>query len=463
MGNNILAVAALVTGLLLTGCSGGGGDSDKDKPGSGNPPPAGGGNPPPGNQSGTSGTAFFLPTADEVRNTVNPRVETDRAGNVHTVFPAHAIGDAFYTYCGSDCDPDTMVSIKLPTEGTVVNAMLAIGPDNKPQILLSTYLRLYYATCETDCSQASGWSISLILEHSGNLEVSGEAFAITPDGKLGFIMHSSRPLFGSSPTPATWYMTCETSCEDPAEWVQSQIASDVWQETSLHYTADGQPRLATVLKIDGVDTGAYLECDGTCSTEDDWAGVTIVEAFSNRLTEDLYPAISLDLTTADRPRVVMLGKADGQRTLAYYECDLNCADGNNWRGGELNRSDKIGAGLDLVLDSADRPRFVYTADSNILLAYCDERCTDADAPWKLTKVEFGGDMKPDEIIPYPNCTVGAWFLRSPSLALGADGLPRVGYRALDISGGTSNPDPTKPSCAAGADMTFARFMQMTGY
>src|SRR5690606_4370636 len=109
MGNNTLAVAALVTGLFLAGCSGGGGDSDKDKPGS-------------GNQSGTNGTAFFLPTADEVRNTVNPRVETDRAGNVHTVFPAHAIGDAFYTYCGSDCDPDTMVSIKLPTEGTVVNA-----------------------------------------------------------------------------------------------------------------------------------------------------------------------------------------------------------------------------------------------------------------------------------------------------------------------------------------------------
>ena len=36
------------------------------------------------------------------------------------------------------------------------------------------------------------------------------------------------------------------------------------------------------------------------------------------------------------------------------------------------------------------------------------------------------------------------------------GLPRVGYQARDISGGFTRPDPTKPGCTPGTDMTFAR-------
>jgi hypothetical protein len=70
-------------------------------------------------------------------------------------------------------------------------------------------------------------------------------------------------------------------------------------------------------------------------------------------------------------------------------------------------------------------------------------------------------MAPDRIFPYPNCNVGAWFLHSPSLALTRDGRPRVGYQARDISGGWSNPDPTRPGCVAGTDMTFSRLAVMS--
>jgi hypothetical protein len=81
----------------------------------------------------------------------------------------------------------------------------------------------------------------------------------------------------------------------------------------------------------------------------------------------------------------------------------------------------------------------------------------------LTKVELSGDIPPDEIFLWENCTIGAWFLHSPSLALTKDGKPRVGYQARDISGGVTQPDPTKPRCTAGTDMTWSRLSLMTSY
>jgi hypothetical protein len=61
-------------------------------------------------------------------------------------------------------------------------------------------------------------------------------------------------------------------------------------------------------------------------------------------------------------------------------------------------------------------------------------------------------------IPYWNCTVATWFLRSPAIVVGKDGRARIVYRAEDISGGLPpQRDPTKPPCTAGADMTLPRF------
>jgi hypothetical protein len=100
----------------------------------------------------------------------------------------------------------------------------------------------------------------------------------------------------------------------------------------------------------------------------------------------------------------------------------------------------------------------------IALAYCDEEhCAAPDAKWDLTKVEYGGDMKPDDIFLYANCNVAAWFLQDPSLALTADGRAIVGYQARDISGGWQPPaDPKKPRCRAGTDMTWARMAVLKG-
>lgn len=75
---------------------------------------------------------------------------------------------------------------------------------------------------------------------------------------------------------------------------------------------------------------------------------------------------------------------------------------------------------------------------------------------------MSSDIPPDDIFLYPNCTAGAWFLHSPSVALTPSGLPRVGYQARDVSGGWTTTDPTKPPCTAGTDMTLSRLAVMEG-
>jgi len=80
--------------------------------------------------------------------------------------------------------------------------------------------------------------------------------------------------------------------------------------------------------------------------------------------------------------------------------------------------EKIGPGIDLVLDANDHPRFVCTLYDHIIgLVYgLRPSCTPADANGS-TKVEMSSSIPADPIFlwpncTWPNCTVGAWFPRS---------------------------------------------------
>jgi hypothetical protein len=148
--------------------------------------------------------------------------------------------------------------------------------------------------------------------------------------------------------------------------------------------------------------------------------------------------------------------------MVYFACDADdCTADGSFVGSVLTDAQELGAGLDLALDADDRPRIAYTYDDNIALAFCDDAdCTAQGAAWDLAKVEAGAEMEPDDIFLEWNCDVAAWFLHSPSVAIGPSGQPRVGYQARDISGGTSNPDPTRPDCVAGTDMSWSRLALM---
>jgi hypothetical protein len=424
--------------------------------------------PPP---SSSETARFFLPMT-EPTNTSAPTIELDAKGGIHAVYARYVIGGAFYAYCAGSCETDEdMNVVEFETDGTVHNAMLALDKAGHPRVLLSTMSKVYYASCDSNCGVQSSWETSEILDHGGDREVTGEAFAVDPDGNPRFLMHTYRAYLGIGQKPRhTWYLACDGDCQDPASWNESQIADQTWEGTHLRYDARGVAHIATVANVEeeGVVTkklGAYLECAEACETEDNWVGAGLYEAYEDEIeVVAMKPTVSMALTSDGKPRVVVLGKnAEGNRNIVYFECEEDCTQ-DNWLGSIISDHEKITTGLDLALDKAGRPRIAYTLDYNIALAYCDGgNCAGENASWDLTKVEFGSDMPPDEIFLWDNCTVGFWFLHNPSLAIDANGAPRVGYQARDISGGVSNPDPTRPDCVAGTDMTWSRISVMSSY
>jgi hypothetical protein len=418
------------------------------------------------------GPRFFLPTP-EPTNTAAPTVEIDSKGGIHAVYPRYTIGGAFYAYCASDCSAsDAMSVVELDTVGTVHDAMLALDSKGRPRVLLSTANSVYYASCDADCDAASAWEISQILDHDGAREVTGEAFALDPEGRPRFLMHTYRALFGLGQQPRrTFLVSCDADCLESASWRTSQIATQTWEGTHLRYDSAGRAHAATVANVEenGVVTrklGAYALCEGDCDVDTNWQGTGLYEAFEHTTAAvAMQPTIAMALTRAGNPRVAVLGKnAQGGRNIVYFECDQNCR-GDGWAGSVISENGEIDAGLDLALDRDERPRLAFTLGFNIGLYHCDdlEDCTSENAPWDLTKVELGSDMPTDSIFLWDNCTIGAWFLHDPSIALGPDGAPRVAYQARDISGGSSQPDPTRPRCVAGTDMTWSRLAVMSSH
>lgn len=451
------AVGLVLAAASLVACSGKGSDAKG------------------GSNAGASSAGeerFFLPTG-EPTNTAAPILRLDAGGGLHAVYPAFINGGAFYAYCSSTCSGrDDVKLVPFDTDGTVGNAMLALDGNGKPRVLLSTMQYVYYAACEGDCADPGAWTTTKIIDHGGDREVSGQAFALDSQGRPRFLMHTYKAYLGvGQKTPATFWVSCDADCSKPEAWKSSKISDQIWQSTKLTFDSADRAHVATVASVDAtatapaVEMAAYGRCDGDCDQDASWNTAALGAAFESTTdVVDIKPAISMALTAAGTPRVLLLGADNqtGARNLTYFECSDDCT-GHGWMGSVISTSSNLGPGLELALDAKDHPRFVHTLDYNIALAYCDDdACSAENAKWDLTKVEYGADMKPDEIFLYTNCTVGAWFLHSPSLVLTQDGRPRVGYQARDMSGGFSNPTPaTTPDCKAGTDMTWSRVAIMS--
>jgi hypothetical protein len=446
--------------------SGAGGAADAGEPGSEAGAASEGGSMPSkpgGKPTSSSGAAFFLPT-DTPTNTSAPRVEVDAKGGTHFLYPAFAIGDAFYGYCSAGCaGPDDVKSVRLETQGSVTNAALALDAAGRPRALLATFTSVYYAACDSHCTDAANWTTTKIIDHGSDYEVTGEALALQ-DGKPRFLMHAYRKFLGAFQKPETLYVECDEACDDASSWSQHSISNQLWEDSTLRFDARGTAHVATVVQVvqDGgpiTKIGAYFACTSDCDTPESWKGLGRDYAYES-LTADptIQPSVSLALTKSGAPRLIVLGKDDdGNARISYHECDQHCTEEAGWAPYMSLTDPHFGAGIDLALDAQDQPRIAFTSGFDIDVAECSQqRCSDADAEWKFSTIERASSMKPDDIILWPNCTVSSWLLHSPSIAIGASGRPELGYQARDISGGTRTPDPTKPACTAGTDMSLTR-------
>lgn len=414
--------------------------------------------------SPATGKKFFLPTG-EPDNTSAPRLEVDPAGNLHAVYPAYAVGGAYYAFCGADCDgPDSTEVVRFETDGTTTNAMLALDPQGHPRVLFSAYSKIYYGSCDADCGNRDSWNYAPILDHGSELEVTGQSFALDPQGRPRFVLHTYLTALGiGQGDPVTYWVSCDSDCTNPDRWTKSTIQpADIVSYATLAFDRDGKAHLAGMTTAkDGdteIDVTAYFECASDCGNEASWKGIGFGPYYASESEAVRFvPSLSMALTSTGQPRVAYVAKGESNdKVLYYFACDEDCT-ADNWKAMQLTARDEIDVGVDLALDAHDKPRVAYTLDYNIFLASCDaaDCATDGDA-WKGKLVEGGAEMPPDQIFLYPNCNVSAWFLHSPSVALTSGGAVRVGYQARDISGGTGHPDNPNTDCVAGTDMTWSR-------
>lgn len=415
--------------------------------------------------------SFFLPTT-EPDNTVAPRLRMDENGGVHAVYAAYAGGGAYYAHCASGCDDrENFDVVYFPTEGTVANAMLALTKDGKPRVLLSAYMEASFAQCDDDCTDPDNWSMGVIYEHGSDQEVTGEALALDGDGNPHFLAHTYRAYLGiGQEAPFTYHVSCLSGdCTQEENWVTAEISDQIWEESRLFFDADGTAHLGFVaLVMDGnvIDERitAYATCSDDCNSEDGWEAVGLAYNYVDDLEAiSLASTFDLALTSDGKPRIVTLGKSEsGDKNLIYFECDEDCTSDTGFQGSILTDSPELQDGIDLELTKQGHPRFAYNLDYNIFAASCDDvPCVDPEAHWNLTTVEAASSIPVDDIILFPNCTVAAWFLHTPRMVLDENDNPYVGYQARDISGGVHNPDPTKPDCVAGTDMTLTRMTYVT--
>ena len=437
------------------------GGNTGDKPSTPNAPSA------PAVQAGEQ--RFFLPTP-EPTNTTFPHLTRDAKGGTHALYPRYAGGGAFYAYCAkAECGAADWTPVRLDTEGSVTNAALALTADGKPRVLLSTLLHVYYAQCDASCTESRNWTTSVIVDHQGAQDVTGQALALDPQGRPRFVMHTYLAYLGvGQKTPRTWFAQCDANCNEPSSWRSDEISDFILYGSQLVYDSTGRAHLLTgVENADGKTAGfkqaAYFECQSGCESTDAWFGLGLVPLYENGIKE-IPVSLSLALTRRNSPRIALLARDDTfQPHLMYLECDENCVE-DNWRVSTLNDSMKLGPGIDLELDSQDRPRFAFTLEDNIGLYTCnDASCAANGANWILNKVEFANDLPPDSIILWWNCTIDVWVLHSPSLALTASGGAQVAYVATDLSGGFSVVDPMKPRCDPGKDMTLTRMTSLPSY
>jgi hypothetical protein len=444
---------------------------DAASPDGGSPSTSNDAGTPVGDASTPSNTAakFFLPT-NEPTNTSAPSIEIDAQGNAHMVYPKYVRGDAFYAFCakGKCTTENDMQVVEFETDGTVSNAMIALTADGKPRVLFNSFAYLYYGECDANCGVRSSWQYQMILKHDNNKEVTGEAFTIDHQGHPRFLISTYRALFGIGQKPAkTELAQCDANCADANAWSYSTIAEpEIWYGSTLRYDATGRMHVATNLydyrtENPSPDVGAYLSCSANCTTPDGWkdSGVGFFEPYeSSTEAIGMKPAITLALTAEGHPRFAQIHKnKDGVKTVSYFSCEQDCIKGDSWIYAWSFSGENVHGGVDLTLDAQGHPRLVHTVDYNIAISYCDDAdCSTTTSKWTSTFVEQGGEIPADDIFLEWNCNIGSWFLHNPSIGIGTDGKPVIGYQARDISGGWSNPDPTKPDCVAGTDMTWTR-------
>jgi hypothetical protein len=334
-----------------------------------------------------------------------------------------------------------------------------------------------YWMCDSGCTNAAQWTSGTVgyayARPVGWGEPFSQFFALDPQGRPRFVYYDA----GADDQDTHWgvfYASCDTSCTQAANWSEVRLLDDTYASTfALALGPAGQPRLAyyTYDPDNLLQFLAYAECQATCSSAGGWSGATLAATVSASVSE--FATFSLRADATGRPRLALYtgtgqGGSLAPNTLYYLACDAaSCAQTADWSALDLGFTETHGeAGVDLALDPQGRPRIAYhaplAAGFGLYYAWCNTGCLASAQNWQTQEVEPSEQVDQELPIPpspgcpfpqcnppIPACTVSFWDTGvRPSLALDPAGHPRIAYDADHHQGG---------ACGAFSDTRLTRF------
>ncbi|KAB8141070.1 hypothetical protein F8S13_21365 [Chloroflexia bacterium SDU3-3] len=399
---------------------------------------------------GADGALFLQPT----KKVGGPAIQVDAQGGMHVAFyDAITLAEhpqATYAYCpppAAQCaDGSKWASVSFSDQ--VDEVQLQLTPTGHPRMLFSVHdtsglsKSYVYAECDARCSADAGaWRFATVASRAvgywsvGSYYLPKRGFALDAQGRPAFVYYDR----DTTPEPdhtGGYYYSCQAKCSDAASWTEARFThragyyDELVDQPVLQFTSDGKPRVFAMLyPLDGTGESGlyYFACDSDCQDDASWQR-TLVTARGN----GPYPAWDLALDAQNRPRASFFkydaddGSGD---TLYYLWCDGSCLSTAGWHTLNLNLPKGEGIGADIELDSAGKPRIAYLTSADLGYAWCDGGCTAAGG-WKHGYADNDDLMSDSYPVPLPyTCSSGVWDSYSPSLALDAEGNPRMAYDA----------------------------------
>jgi hypothetical protein len=433
-----------------------------------------------------SGSFFIVPVADIDRPTSHPTVRVDAAGGVHVAFtpdssgPGGSTRPAYYAYCSGNCASAAAFTL-VPLGDDVEYANLALDPAGHPRLLLrlatGNMFAYQYWLCDIGCTNSGQWTSGTIgyayARPVGSGEPFSQFFALDPQSRPRFVYYDAGADL-DDPHWGAFYAFCDAGCTNPANWNETRLLDDTYATTfALAFGPAGQPRLtyATYDPDNVLQLLGYAECQGNCGSAAGWSDSQLAATASASVSD--FANFALRVDGSGHPRLALytgtgLGGSLAPNRLYYLTCGAaDCAQTANWSALDLGFTETHGAeGVDLALDSQDRPRIAYhaplAAGFGLHYAWCNTTCTASAQNWQTLEIEpseqvtqelpippWPGCPFPQCNPPTPACTQSFWDTGvRPSLALDPAGHPRVAYDADHHQGG---------ACGTFTDTRLTRF------
>jgi hypothetical protein len=436
----------------------------------------------PGDPSGPSDPAdpgiagaiwlpFTLPNQD-LLPTYGISLAVDNRGGMHAAFAIYTGTDeqqlkpATYAYCAAFCmEKSSWAFVHLGDD--VQDVRLALDASGRPRLLLfgpvydPTFerMRYQYAACDSACTNVGSWTITTLVT-----PIEPVATREYQNNRYFALDHQGHPVFVYTDTwqndhQGTFYMSCLVNCTESSQWTETMLSGNtLYYKPSLAFSPDGKPRLAFGFFDANNDLFlAYVQCDVDCTVPDNWSGQYFHPIHGTAM-------LNLQVDSLGRPRLGLFSGSYAtapleSNQLYYLWCNFGCTEsGENWSVANTGLPYGSGDGVDLVLDSQDRPRMSFQiAGHGLGYTWCNSNCESGSGTWESLEVESQQSLANNyEVLPVRRCTVSTWLNgQRTSLALDKNGNPRIGFDAQHWWYGTEIVGGVPKSCSY-QDVTVTR-------